>query len=118
MLKLIPFRKIQLNLTRAWCWDLHVDLPFSNGLDWRWRCCHFRHITLQKILKRLALDMYELTSFCGSPLERLDRDSTIAARYTVSKSGDKIFSQNKQITVWEDHFTVELKSGLKIDIEG
>lgn len=24
----------------------------------------------------------------------------------------------KQITVWEDHFTVELKSGLKIDIEG
>ena len=23
-----------------------------------------------------------------------------------------------QITVWEDHFTVELKSGLKIDIEG
>ena len=23
----------------------------------------------------------------------------------------------KQITVWEDHFTVELKSGLKIDIE-
>lgn len=24
----------------------------------------------------------------------------------------------KQITVWDDHFTVELKSGLKIDIEG
>lgn len=24
----------------------------------------------------------------------------------------------KQITVWEDHFTVELKSGLSIDIEG
>lgn len=24
----------------------------------------------------------------------------------------------KQITVWEDHFTVELKFGLKIDIEG
>ena len=24
----------------------------------------------------------------------------------------------KQIIVWEDHFTVELKSGLKIDIEG
>lgn len=24
----------------------------------------------------------------------------------------------KQITVWKDHFTVELKSGLKIDIEG
>lgn len=24
----------------------------------------------------------------------------------------------KQITIWEDHFTVELKSGLKIDIEG
>lgn len=24
----------------------------------------------------------------------------------------------KQITVWEEHFTVELKSGLKIDIEG
>lgn len=24
----------------------------------------------------------------------------------------------KQITVWEDHFTVKLKSGLKIDIEG
>lgn len=24
----------------------------------------------------------------------------------------------KQITVWEDHFTVELKSELKIDIEG
>ena len=24
----------------------------------------------------------------------------------------------KQITVWEDNFTVELKSGLKIDIEG
>ena len=24
----------------------------------------------------------------------------------------------KQITVWEDPFTVELKSGLKIDIEG
>lgn len=24
----------------------------------------------------------------------------------------------KQITVWEDHFTVELKSGLEIDIEG
>ncbi|WP_288153448.1 integrase [uncultured Sharpea sp.] len=24
----------------------------------------------------------------------------------------------KQITVWENHFTVELKSGLKIDIEG
>ena len=24
----------------------------------------------------------------------------------------------KQITVWEDHFTVELESGLKIDIEG
>lgn len=24
----------------------------------------------------------------------------------------------KQITVWADHFTVELKSGLKIDIEG
>lgn len=24
----------------------------------------------------------------------------------------------KQITVWEDHFTVELKSGLKIGIEG
>ena len=24
----------------------------------------------------------------------------------------------KQITVWEDHFTVELKSGLKIDIKG
>ena len=24
----------------------------------------------------------------------------------------------KQITVWEDHFTVELKSGLKMDIEG
>ena len=24
----------------------------------------------------------------------------------------------KQITVWEDHFTVELKSGLNIDIEG
>lgn len=24
----------------------------------------------------------------------------------------------KQITVWEDHFTAELKSGLKIDIEG
>ena len=24
----------------------------------------------------------------------------------------------KQITVWEDHFTVELKSGLKIDVEG
>ena len=24
----------------------------------------------------------------------------------------------KQITVWGDHFTVELKSGLKIDIEG
>lgn len=23
-----------------------------------------------------------------------------------------------QIIVWEDHFTVELKSGLKIDIEG
>ena len=23
----------------------------------------------------------------------------------------------KQITVWEEHFTVELKSGLKIDIE-
>ena len=23
-----------------------------------------------------------------------------------------------QITVWDDHFTVELKSGLKIDIEG
>lgn len=23
----------------------------------------------------------------------------------------------KQITVWDDHFTVELKSGLKIDIE-
>ena len=25
--------------------------------------------------------------------------------------------QLKQITVWEDHFTVALKSGLKIDIE-
>ena len=24
----------------------------------------------------------------------------------------------KQITIWKDHFTVELKSGLKIDIEG
>lgn len=24
----------------------------------------------------------------------------------------------KQITIWDDHFTVELKSGLKIDIEG
>ena len=24
----------------------------------------------------------------------------------------------KQITIWEDHFTVKLKSGLKIDIEG
>lgn len=24
----------------------------------------------------------------------------------------------KQITIWEDHFTVELKSGLSIDIEG
>lgn len=24
----------------------------------------------------------------------------------------------RQITVWDDHFTVELKSGLKIDIEG
>lgn len=24
----------------------------------------------------------------------------------------------KQITIWEDYFTVELKSGLKIDIEG
>ena len=24
----------------------------------------------------------------------------------------------ERITVWEDHFTVELKSGLKIDIEG
>ena len=24
----------------------------------------------------------------------------------------------KRIVVWEDHFTVELKSGLKIDIEG
>lgn len=24
----------------------------------------------------------------------------------------------KQITVYSDHFTVELKSGLKIDIEG
>ena len=24
----------------------------------------------------------------------------------------------EQITVWEDHFTVELKSGLNIDIEG
>lgn len=24
----------------------------------------------------------------------------------------------KQITVWEDHFTVDLKSRLKIDIEG
>lgn len=24
----------------------------------------------------------------------------------------------KQITIWEDHFTVEPKSGLKIDIEG
>ena len=24
----------------------------------------------------------------------------------------------KQITVWEHHFTVKLKSGLKIDIEG
>ena len=24
----------------------------------------------------------------------------------------------KQITIWEDHFTVELKTGLKIDIEG
>lgn len=24
----------------------------------------------------------------------------------------------KQITVWDDHFTVELKSGLSIDIEG
>ena len=24
----------------------------------------------------------------------------------------------EQIIVWEDHFTVELKSGLKIDIEG
>ena len=24
----------------------------------------------------------------------------------------------KQIIVWDDHFTVELKSGLKIDIEG
>ena len=24
----------------------------------------------------------------------------------------------KRIIVWEDHFTVELKSGLKIDIEG
>ena len=24
----------------------------------------------------------------------------------------------KQITVWDEHFTVELKSGLKIDIEG
>lgn len=24
----------------------------------------------------------------------------------------------KQITIWDAHFTVELKSGLKIDIEG
>ena len=24
----------------------------------------------------------------------------------------------KQITIWDDHFTVELKSRLKIDIEG
>nr|DAK95129.1 MAG TPA: hypothetical protein [Caudoviricetes sp.] len=24
----------------------------------------------------------------------------------------------KQIILWDDHFTVELKSGLKIDIEG
>lgn len=23
----------------------------------------------------------------------------------------------KQITVWEDHFTVELKSGLKVDVD-
>ncbi len=49
----------------------------------------------------------ELQDFIkGQTTDLTDFDDTLVKRWL------------KQITVWEDHFTVELKSGLSIDIEG
>ena len=48
----------------------------------------------------------EASRYCNDEIDLAEFDETLVKRWL------------KQITVWEDHFTVELKSGLKIDIEG
>ena len=46
----------------------------------------------------------EASRYCNDEIDLAEFDETLVKRWL------------KQITVWEDHFTVELKSGLKIDI--
>lgn len=49
-----------------------------------------------------------------------DLQDYIKKQRTDLESFDETFVKRwlKQITVWEDHFTLELKSGLCIDVEG
>ncbi|HJF72765.1 MAG TPA: hypothetical protein K8W15_00995 [Gallibacterium anatis] len=61
------------------------------------------------------------TAARDAQIERInDLQDYIKKQRTNRESFDETLVKRwiKQITVWEDHFTVEFKSGLKIDIEG
>jgi len=61
------------------------------------------------------------TAARDAQIERItDLQDFIKQQSTVLAEFDEVLVKRwlKQITVWEDYFTVELKSGLKIDIEG
>lgn len=61
------------------------------------------------------------TAARDAQIERInDLQDYIKKQRTALESFDETLAKRwpGQITVWGDHFTVELKSGLKIDIEG
>lgn len=61
------------------------------------------------------------TAARDAQIERInDLQDYIKKQRTNRESFDETLVKRwiKQITVWEYHFTVEFKSGLKIDIEG
>ena len=76
---------------------------------------------LQQNIAKVIREAQKSTAARDAQIARInDLQDYIKKQRTNLESFDETLVKRwlKQITVWEVHFTVELKSGLKIDIEG